>query len=437
MIAQQEYQKRRKALMHSLDKESVVVIRGAGLSTRSHDTTYKFRQQSDFYYLTGFNEPNAALILTPSEPDVYHLFVMPKVYEEELWDGPRVGLEGATAHFLADKSYDIGAFDKTLLSLMENKAVLYYAFAEDEYLDTFIPKSLKVLKNQKRKGIESPKIIKDISDPLSEMRLIKSDAEQAVIRTVCERSAAAHINAMKKAKQVSNEFELHASLLHDFIASGCQGEAYDSIVGAGANACVLHYIKNNAEIEQDDLILIDAGAELGLYAADITRTFPKNGRFSSSQRAIYDLVLKAQLAAIELVKPGLCWTALQETIVSILTEGLCELGIIKEEKAIALEQALYKPFYMHNSGHWLGIDVHDLGSYKQNGEWRTLQPGMVLTIEPGIYIASHHSSVDPKWHNIGVRIEDDILVTDSGYEVLTHQVPKAIDEIEALMSDAE
>lgn len=435
MITQKEYQQRRQTLMEQLDEGSVVILRGATLLTRSNDTLYTFRQNSYFYYLTGFNEPNAALVLTPGEEHQVHLFVRPNVYEEELWDGPRAGLGGAKETYLADKSYDISEFDKEVLSLLQNKSEVYYLVGEDTQLDEAIPGYLRALAKQKRKGIEAPNTIKDIAFLLSEMRLIKSDDEIKTLKTVCERSAKAHVNAIKKAKSVTHEYQLEAVLYHDFLASGCQGPSYDSIVGGGKNACVLHYIKNDEAIGEEDLILIDAGAELNNYAADITRTFPKSGRFTSDQRAIYDLVLKSQLAAIEIVKPGLVWTALQEKIVSILTEGLCELGILKEDKDTCIEKALYKQFYMHNSGHWLGIDVHDVGSYKENGKWRSLKEGMVLTIEPGIYIASHHKDVDKRWHNIGVRIEDDVLVTANGAEVLTATVPKTADEIEALMAE--
>lgn len=433
MIKQKEYQARRAALLQGLEPGSVVVIRGGELKTRSNDTAYAFRQNSHFYYLTGFEEPNAAMVLVADDKTPYHLFLRPNCYEEELWDGPRAGLPGAKSDFLADQSHNIADFDEIFLSLLANKKQICYLIGEDRKLDEALPRYLETLSKQKRKGVESPTLIKDLSEELSEMRLIKSDAERALLRKVSQISAEAHVNAMKKAPSALYEYELSAGLLHDFLSKGCKAQAYDSIVGAGKNACVLHYIKNDEKIQKDDLILIDAGGELNNYAADITRTFPASGSFSDDQKSIYNLVLKSQLAAIDLVKPGVCWTALQETIVAILTEGLCELGILKEKTETCIEKQLYKAFYMHNSGHWLGIDVHDVGSYKEDGEWRTLKEGMVLTIEPGIYIASHHEGVDSRWHNIGVRIEDDILVTDKGCEVLTAAVPKTVEEIEALM----
>lgn len=436
MIKQEEYQERRKRLMNEIGGNTIVIMRSADMVMRSNDTAYSYRQNSYFYYLTGLEEPNAVLVLTPGDKDEYHLFLRPNCYEEELWDGARAGLDGAKANFLAERSYDISAFDETILTLLQNKQILFYLLSEDKMLSKSVPLYLGELAKKKRKGIDAPGTIQDVAPILSEMRLIKSESERELLRKVCDISSHAHVNAMKMASTATYEYQLHAGLMHDFMRKGCQSVAYDAIVGAGKNACVLHYIKNNEAIEDNALILIDAGGEYHNYAADITRTFPAKGHFTEEQKQIYNLVLQSQLEAIALVKPGVCWTAMQEKIIDVLTQGLCELGILKEDKDTCIKNESYKQFYMHNSGHWLGLDVHDVGSYKEKGQWRNLKEGMVLTIEPGLYIANHHKEVDPRWHNIGIRIEDDILVTATGAEVLTDAVPKSIEEIEALMQAA-
>lgn len=435
MITQEEYAQRRQQLLDSLDDNSVVFIRSHDVFRRNNDCDFRFRQNSDFYYLTGLCEPHALCVLSKSDAGKsYHLFLRPNNFNEELWDGKRSGLEGAKADYLADESFDIAAFLEHLPTYLIGKSTVYYLTGDDNFLDTHIPQALSKLQGQIRRGVQAPSTLENIADILGEMRLVKSDAEIELMRKVCEISANAFTSVMKEAVDANFEYELHARLLYDFHRHGCQTTAYDPIVGSGKNSCILHYTENNQPIHRDDLILIDAGGELDYYAADITRTFPASGKFSPEQRAIYELVLKSQVEAIELIRPGLCWTDLQKHIIEVLTTGLCELGIIQEDVQSAIKNESYKRFYMHNSGHWLGLDVHDVGAYNIDGHWRELKPGMILTVEPGIYIADCHQDVDKKWHNIGVRIEDDVLVTGTRYEVLTSAAPKQINEIEALMN---
>lgn len=433
-ILQTEYQMRRQRLVKRIEDNSVVVLYGATYQTRNHDCDYRFRQHSDFYYLTGFEEPDAALAITKREGKArYYLFCRERAYEEELWQGLRQGLSGAKDNYLADESVDINDFDETLMSLMGECRHVYYPIG-DETLDILVSQSVAMLAKKVRQGFDAPSSLHDIKPRLAEMRLIKSDAEVAIIREVCGISAKAHVKAMQRARDANNECQLEAELVHTFFDAGCRYWAYDSIVAGGANACILHYTENNKPLADNDLILIDAGGELHNYAADITRTFPKTGVFTKEQKAIYELVLDAQLQGIACIRPGVFWNEIQETMVRVLTKGLLDLGILSGELDTLIEEKGYQRFYMHNSGHWLGLDVHDAGSYKQDSQWRPLEKGMVLTVEPGIYIDAHHKDIDKKWHNIGVRIEDDVLVTDDGAEVLTSGVPKSVDDVTALVS---
>ena len=433
-MKQAVYQARRAQLAAQLQDNSMMILCGAKEVTRNNDCHFPFRQNSDFYYLTGFNEPDAAMVLTKQNGEHrYILFNRAKNYQEELWEGLRAGQQGATAEFGADEAYPITELEIKLPTLMANKEVLYYQLGACPMLDSKVPSTMKTLQSQARKGMLAPSTLISPVELIGEMRLIKDKDEIAVMRQVAAISAEAHVAAIKQAKTAENEYQLAATLQHHAMMAGCQHMAYGSIVAGGANACILHYTDNNQPIESQDLILIDAGAELDNYAADITRTFPKSGRFSEEQRAIYQIVLDAQIAGVEMIKPGLIWTDIQQQMVRIICQGLIELGILKGELDALIDQKVYSRFYMHNSGHWLGLDVHDSGNYKVDGSWRPLQAGMVLTVEPGIYIADHHQDVDSRWNNIGVRIEDDILVTERGYENLTAGVPKTIDDIEALM----
>ena len=433
MISQQEYQQRRRLLAQSLPHEGIAVVAAAEEKLRNGDTHYRFRQASDFYYLTGFNEPNAILLIAAGVEGDSYLFNNPRNPAAEQWTGARLGQEGACQVLGMKAAFPIADFSQKLPELLADKSAIYYSIGHQPALDTDIFNALNVLKAQSRRGVKSPESLCDINPLLSEMRLFKSEAEIALMRRAAEISVLAHKRAMRTCQTLTHEYQLEAELIHEFTRNGSRCVAYDSIVGGGANACVLHYTDNNQPLKHGDLVLIDAGGEFENYAADITRTFPINGRFSEAQRKIYELVLKAQKAGIACIKPGAPWPIVQETIVRVLTTGLCELGIVQGEVNELIANGAYKPFYMHNSGHWLGLDVHDCGRYKKNNEWRLLEPGMVLTVEPGLYISANTNGVDERWWNIGVRIEDDILVTKNGYENLTAALPVEVADIEALM----
>lgn len=434
MITRQEYQSRRNQLAEKLLPGSIALIPGAHDVLRNGDSHHRFRQNSDFYYLTGFNEPDALLVIIAGEPHLSYLFNQPSNPAEEQWTGPRLGQAGAPKIGIT-KAYAIETFPMELPTLLANKTAVYYSMGHQTAYEKIILQSLQSVKKQVRSGVNAPEMLRDLEPILSEMRLIKSEAEITLIRRATTLSVNAHRAAMKACKQLSYEHEIEAILLYELTRKGCRNLAYDSIVGSGANACVLHYSQNNQPLSKGELILIDAGGEFDNYAADITRTFPINGRFTETQAAIYDLVLKAQKAAIACIKPGLIWNEMQQTIVRILTHGLCELGLLNGPVDDLIENGSYSAFYMHNSGHWLGLDVHDCGQYKIDGAWRPLKPGMVLTVEPGLYIPAGMEGIDPRWWNIGVRIEDDILVTEDGHENLTKELPVERTDIEALMRD--
>jgi Xaa-Pro aminopeptidase len=433
MITQQEYKARRKQLAQHLPAGSIAVIPAAHEAPRNGDTYYRFRQDSNFYYLTGFNEPDALLVLVAGDKDHSILFSRPRNPIEERWTGTRLGQEGAIAELGMSEAFPIASLTEQLPLLLIGKSAVYCAMARNPELEKIIMDAVLIVKNQVRRGIKAPESLCDLEPILGEMRLFKSDAEVELMRQAARISVAAHIRAMRECKKLQHEYQLEAELTYEFARQGCRSVAYDTIVGSGENACVLHYTDNNHPLRSGDLVLIDAGGEYENYAADITRTFPVSGQFSPEQKSIYELVLKSQKAGIAAVKPGCPWYAVQQIIIRILTEGLCELGILKGDVDDLIANEAYKEFYMHNSGHWLGLDVHDSGVYKINGDWRPLEPGMVLTVEPGLYISSHSPGVDKRWWGIGVRIEDDVLVTASGHEVLTGALPVDVAEIEALM----
>lgn len=434
-ITEQEYAKRRLTVLEKIKPNSVVVILANREVVRSNDTHYPFRQDSHFYYLTGFNEPESALVMIKEQDTNQQviLFNRKKDPHAEQWEGLRLGQAAAVQTMEIDNAHPIEEFKTKLTSLLENKENVYYCLGRQSLLDDDILFAIKTLHKNVRKGLHSPEALLDLEPILNEMRLIKSDNEIDLMRHVCELSAKAHCNAMQRVKDYQHEFQLEAGLMHDFIYHGCSGGAYTPIVASGQNACILHYTNNDAPLKQGDLVLIDAGGEYQNYAADITRTFPVNGQFSENQALIYNLVLEAQLAGIEFIKPGANWAEIQKIMIRIMTEGLCELGLLKGETDGLIHAKAYFPFYMHNSGHWLGLDVHDVGRYKVDNNWRELKPGMILTVEPGIYI-SPQLDVDDQWKGIAVRIEDDVLVTKDGYEVLTDKAPKTIDEIEKIMA---
>ncbi|MCL9684528.1 Xaa-Pro aminopeptidase [Legionella maioricensis] len=433
MITQKEYQTRRKKLAEQLPADSVVVISASHELLRNGDAHYRFRQNSNFYYLTGFNEPDALLVIISGKEPQSILFNRPHNPAEEQWTGKRLGQEGALKELSMNAAFPVASIAEELPKLLAGKAAVYYVLGQDPELEKQIMHALNTLKSQVRRGVKAPVALCDLEPVLGEMRLFKSEAEIDLMRQAAHISVNAHKRAMQICKKMEYEYQLEAELVYEFSRHGCRSTAYDSIVGSGENACILHYTENNQPLRPGDLVLIDAGGEYGNYAADITRTFPVNGRFNPEQKSIYELVLKAQQAGIAAIKPGIAWNSIQQIMVRILTAGLCELGILTGAVNDLIANEAYKPFYMHNSGHWLGLDVHDSGSYRINGEWRPLVPGMVLTVEPGLYISPGMHGVDKRWWGIGVRIEDDVLVTSTGHEVFTAALPVEVDDIEALM----
>lgn len=430
-IRPQTYQERRRRLMASLPENTVAVFRTGSLCTRNNDCDYEFRPDSSFFYLCGFGEPDALLFIQADGHAT--LGVLPKDPERELWDGFRHGVEGAKATFGVDEAFELTEVDEralTLLDGVENVALLMH----DKGLREQLWQWRDQLYRQKRQGKLPPDNFLDATDTLHEMRLIKDEEEIAIMEAAAQISVKAHEQAMRSVRPGQKEYQLEAELNYVFMQQGARHLAYNNIVATGANACVLHYISNDATIADGDLILIDAGCELGCYASDITRTFPANGKFSEPQAALYQLVLDAQYASIEKMRVGEPYEAFHNAAIETLTAGLVRLGLLQGDVAELIENKAYREFYMHNTGHWLGLDVHDCGRYKENSQSRTLQPGMVLTVEPGLYVAADNERVDPKWRGIGIRIEDDILIREDGPYVLTHGLAKEIADIEALMS---
>ncbi|MGH1460498.1 MAG: Xaa-Pro aminopeptidase [Neptuniibacter sp.] len=434
-ISQERIQQRRNQLMSQMAPDSIAIIPSSQMITRNNDAEYPFRQNSDFYYLTGFNEPDSVLVLLPGrEKGETVLFCRNRDRLMEIWNGYRAGPEGAVRDYGVDEAHTIGEVDDVVPQLLDGKSRIYYSIGQDETLDQQVRHWLNLIRSKARQGAVPPSELVMLDHPLHEMRLFKDDEEIELMRRAGEISAQGHVRAMQICKPDVMEYQLEAEILHCFAINGCRQPAYSTIVGGGENACILHYIENNDALKDGDLVLIDAGCELDCYAGDITRTFPVNGQFSPEQKAIYELVLKAQKACIELVKPGVLWNAVHDESVRILTEGLIELGLLTGTLDAEIAAGGYRDFYMHRIGHWLGMDVHDVGDYKIDGEWRPLEPGMVMTIEPGIYVAMDNEKVDARWRGIGVRIEDDVLITGTGCEVLTSSVPKEVEEIEQLMA---
>ena len=438
MIKAKEYESRRRSFMNQMGNGAIAIIPSAKEATRSRDTQYTYRQDSDFSYLTGFPEPEATAVLVPGRPQgEFILFCRDKNVEREIWDGYREGPDGARENFGADDAFPIEDMDEILPGLIEGRDKVFFSVAKHPDLDKQLYQWLKHIRAQSRAGASAPGEIVDPDHLLHEMRLIKSASERKIMRTAAKISAEAHSRAMQVAQPGMHEYELQAEIEYNFARKGAIAPAYTSIVGSGANACVLHYTENRKPMEDGDLVLIDAGAEYLGYAADITRTFPVNGRFSPEQRAIYEIVLEAQQAAIDICRPGARFNQPHEESVRVITKGLRDLGLLKGRLDVLIKKRAYFDFYMHRAGHWLGMDVHDVGEYKVDGsdsDWREFEPGMVTTIEPGIYIHPDNKKVAKKWRGIGIRIEDDILISKSGHENLTAGVPKTIDEIEVLMA---
>lgn len=434
-IAQSEYARRRQQLLGRLPSGSVALVSAAHLKTRNRDAEYGFRQDSDFYYLTGFNEPDALLLLIPGRAEgEFVLFCPPRDPQMEIWTGYRAGPEGCVRDFGADQAFPLTEIEQRVPELLDGARRLYYALGSDERLDGRVRGWLNEIRGRARQGAQAPEELVLLDNLLHEQRLFKSESEQQVMRRAAEISAEAHCRAMRAAQPGMHEYQLEAEITGYCMQQGARFQAYSPIVGAGANACILHYIENTAPMQDGDLVLIDAGCELDNYASDITRTFPVNGRFSEEQKALYQLVLDTQEACIAAVKPGVPWNHIHDLSVECLTEGLVRLGLLTGERGALIEEGAYRRFYMHRIGHWLGMDVHDVGQYKLNGDWRPLEAGMVMTVEPGLYIAPDDESVEARWRGIGIRIEDDVLITESGSEVLTSAVPKTVVDIERLMA---
>ncbi len=433
-MQQSEFKKRRKQLLRHIGIGNIALLGSAQMQTRNRDVDFPFRQDSDFHYLTGFNEPDALAVFIPGrEQGEYILFCREFDEKKALWEGAHAGLEGATKHYDADHAFPIDDLDDILPGLLEDKHRVFYPMGHDAELDHSLQNWIKHVRSLARTGVAAPSELVCLDRALHEMRLFKSAAELKLMRRAAEISAEGHIKAMQTAAAGMYEYQVEAELVYHFAKNGLRSVAYPSIVATGKNACTLHYTDNNCKLKNGDLLLIDAGAECDHYAADITRTFPVSGKFSEPQKLLYQLVLDAQYAAIAEVKPGATWIAPHDAAVAVLTAGLVELGLLKGRVKQLIKKEKYKAFYMHRTGHWLGMDVHDVGDYKINGEWRLLAPGMVLTVEPGLYIPADCKAVEPKWRGIGIRIEDDVLVTAEGNEVLTATVPKTVAEIEALM----
>ena len=429
-----ENSKRRKKLMDMLGDDSIAILPAAPEKIRNRDVAFRYRPDSDFYYLTGFAEPEAVMALIPGRSQgEFILFCRECDQEQEIWHGSRAGLEGACNDYGADDAYPITDMDDILPGLLENRERIYYTMGNDAAFDQRVLGWVNQVRGKVRSGVHAPEEFISLNHILHDMRLYKSRGEIGLLRKAASISANAHVRAMQTCRPGMKEYQVEAELLHEFMRQGAVSAAYPCIVGSGANSCVLHYIDNSREMKEGDILLIDAGAEYECYASDVTRTFPVNGRFSDSQRAVYEVVLAAQLAAIDAVRPGNHWNQPHDAAVEVLTEGLVALGILKGSPQTLIKKEAHKRYFMHKTGHWLGMDVHDVGDYKLGDEWRMLEPGMALTIEPGLYFPPQ-KGLAKKWWNIGVRIEDDVLVTKSGHEVLSRDAPKSISEIEALMA---
>ncbi|MEB3767932.1 Xaa-Pro aminopeptidase [Acinetobacter sp. MD2] len=435
-LTQIDFQQRRTELAQKMGPNSIMLIATSPVVYRNRDADYKFRADSSFYYLTGFAEPEAVAVIETFESAdeySYSLFCRERDREMEIWHGYRAGVDGAIEDYDADEAYAIDLLDEEIIEKLQHKQQLYYRIGHDAAFDTRVNAWLKGAENAQRKGADSPSTVLQLDRILDEMRVIKSEQELELMQIAANISADAHMRAMQKVRPNMMEYVLDAELNYIFGQHGCV-PAYNSIVGGGKNGCILHYVENNQMLKSGDLVLIDAACEYQHYASDITRTFPVNGKFSAQQKALYTVVLDAQYAAIEAVKLGNRYNEPHKVAVKILTQGLIDLGLLQGERDALIEAEAYQQFYMHGTGHWLGMDVHDVGVYKLAGESRMLEEGMVVTIEPGLYIAPDDESVDEKWRGIGIRIEDDVVVTKNGPRVLTANVVKNIEDIEALMA---
>jgi len=436
MILQTEYKERREQLMAKIGT-GTAIFRSAPVAVMHNDVEYAFRQDSDFFYLTGFNEPEAVAVLAPHhEEHRFILFVQPKEREKEVWTGYRTGVEAAKEKFGADEAYPIAELNEKLPKYLEKADRIYYHLGRDRtFNDTILKHWQQLMAGYPKRGT-GPMAIESTNPILHAMRQVKSAAELEMMRKAVAISVEAHNHARDFAQPGRYEYEVQAELEHIFRRRGGMGPAYPSIVASGANSCVLHYIENDRQMQDNELLLIDAGCAYGYYNADITRTFPVGNKFTPEQKILYEIVLKAQLEAIAQVQPGNPYNQFHDTAVRVLVEGLMDLGLLAGDIEEIIKEEKYKPFYMHRTGHWLGLDVHDAGVYKHGENWQSLQPGHVVTVEPGLYIgtdlepAEGQPAIDECWRGIGIRIEDDVLVTESGHEVLTAAVPKSVEAME-------
>jgi Xaa-Pro aminopeptidase len=431
-----EFARRRRQLLRMMGRGAIAILPSASVKQRNNDVEYHYRQDSDFQYLTGFDEPESVAVLIPGRPQgEFVMFVRDRDPARETWDGARAGPDGVETDFGADHGFPIDDIDEILPGLLERCSRVYYTMGMNPDFDQRVFGWVNGLRAQAKKGLHTPQEFVALDHLLHEMRLFKSRPELDAMRRAAVIAATAHRRAMKLAAPGRMEYEVMAEILHEFHSNKAD-ISYYPIVGSGPNACVLHYHANDRQMKDGDLLLIDAGCEYDFYASDITRTFPVNGRFSKAQRAVYEIVLAAQHAAIEKARPGNHWNEPHEAAVRAITQGLVKIGLLKGKLPKLIKDEAYKKFFMHRTGHWLGMDVHDVGEYKVGEEWRLLEPGMVMTVEPGIYIPPGTKGVGKEWQGIGIRIEDDVAVTKGEPEVLTAGVPTDPDEIERLVQSA-
>ena len=438
-LTQADFQERRDILAGEMGLRSIAIIATSPVALRNRDADYKYRADSSFFYLTGFAEPEAVAVIetfdTEEEGYTYSLFCRERDREMEIWNGYRAGVDGAVDDYEADEAYAIDLLDEEILTKLQNKDKLFYRIGHNAEFDARVAKWIATASGESRRGTSAPAQIMQLDRIVDEMRLHKDENEIELMQLASDISAEAHTLAMQKVRPGMMEYALEAELNYVFGKNGCV-PSYNSIVGGGENACILHYVENDKELKDGDLVLIDAACEYQFYASDITRTFPVNGKFSPEQKALYNVVLDAQIAAINAVQIGNSYKEPHNVAVRILVQGLLDLGIMQGDLEEIIQTESFRQFYMHGTGHWLGMDVHDVGTYKVNGEWRAYEEGMVVTVEPGLYIAPDDETVDAKWRGIGIRIEDDVVATKHGPLVLTAKVVKAVEDIEALMAQA-
>ena len=438
-LIQADFQERRDILAGEMGLRSIAIIATSPVAMRNRDADYKFRSDSSFFYLTGFAEPEAVAVIetfdTEEEGYSYSLFCRERDREMEIWNGYRAGVDGAVDDYDADEAYAIDLLDDEILEKLQNKDKLFYRIGQQADFDARVAKWIATASGESRKGALVPAQVIQLDRIIDELRLHKSADELELMQIASDISAEAHTRAMQMVKPGMMEYALEAELNYVFGKNGCV-PSYNSIVGGGANGCILHYVENDKELKDGDLVLIDAACEYQLYASDITRTFPVNGKFSPEQKALYEVILKAQIAAIDAVRVGNSYKEPHHVAVRIMVQGLLDLGLMQGNLEEIIQKESFRQFYMHGTGHWLGMDVHDVGSYKQDGDWRTYEEGMVVTVEPGLYIAPDDETVDAKWRGIGIRIEDDVAVTKNGPRVLTAAVVKSVEEIETLMAQS-